>query len=149
MKIEEEEVRADEHDTGRNDRSDRCNVGDPVKRKQGRIRDLCKRSGKHCSICAHLRQAWYFRSYCKRTYSILALAVKKEHALEEVNHRDGCTGFIISSHVWQLIVITGICKDAGYQTIAGQIETFAKLTILALGMPVLTALLETVREFLS
>ena len=31
MKIEEEEVRADEHDTGRNDRSDRCNVGDPVK----------------------------------------------------------------------------------------------------------------------
>lgn len=25
MKIEEEEVRADEHDTGRNDRSDRCN----------------------------------------------------------------------------------------------------------------------------
>lgn len=21
-------------------------------------------------ICAHLRQAWYFRSYCKRTYSI-------------------------------------------------------------------------------
>ena len=36
---------------------------------------------------------------------------------------------------------SGICKDAGYQTIAGQIETFAKLTILALGMPVLTALL--------
>jgi len=32
--------------------------------------------------------------------------VKEEHALEEVNHRDGCTGFIISSHVWQLIVIT-------------------------------------------
>ena len=44
---------------------------------------------------------------------------------------------------------SGICKDAGYQTIAGQIETVAKLTILALGMPVLTALLETVREFLS
>ena len=40
---------------------------------------------------------------------------------------------------------SGICKDAGYQTIAGQIETFVKLTILALGMPVLTALLETVK----
>ena len=39
--------------------------------------------------------------------------------------------------------------ETRYQTIAGQIETFAKLTILALGMPVLTALLETVREFLS
>ena len=44
---------------------------------------------------------------------------------------------------------SGICRDAGYQTIAGQIEIFAKLTILALGMPVLLALLETIREFLS
>lgn len=43
----------------------------------------------------------------------------------------------------------GICKDAGYQTIAGQIEIFAKLTILSLGMPVLTALLETIREFMT
>ena len=42
-----------------------------------------------------------------------------------------------------------ICGDAGYQTVAGQIEIFAKLTILALGMPVLLALLETIREFLS
>lgn len=41
-----------------------------------------------------------------------------------------------------------ICKDAGYQTIAGQIEIFGKLTILALGMPVLLALLETIQEFL-
>ena len=44
---------------------------------------------------------------------------------------------------------SGICRDAGYQTMAGQIEIFGKLTILALGMPVLTALLVTIREFLS
>lgn len=44
---------------------------------------------------------------------------------------------------------SGICRDAGYQTIAVQIEIFSKLTILALGMPVLLALLETIREFLS
>ena len=44
---------------------------------------------------------------------------------------------------------SGICRDAGYQTIAWQIEIFAKLTILALGMPVLLALLETIREFLA
>ena len=29
-----------------------------------------------------------------------------------------------------------ICKDAGYQTIAGQIEVFARLSILAIGMPI-------------
>jgi stage III sporulation protein AD len=44
---------------------------------------------------------------------------------------------------------SSICKDAGYHTIAVQIEIFSKLTILALGMPVLLALLETIREFLS
>lgn len=42
-----------------------------------------------------------------------------------------------------------ICKDAGYQTIAGQIEIFGKLVILALSLPVLLAVLETVRGFLS
>lgn len=43
---------------------------------------------------------------------------------------------------------SGICKDAGYQAIAGQIEIFARLTILALSMPVLTALLQTIQQFL-
>lgn len=44
---------------------------------------------------------------------------------------------------------SGICKDAGYQAIAVQVETFSKLVILVLGMPVLIALLETIKGFLS
>ena len=44
---------------------------------------------------------------------------------------------------------SGICRDAGYQTIAQQIEIFGKLTILVLSLPVLLALLETIGEFLS
>lgn len=43
---------------------------------------------------------------------------------------------------------SSICKDTGYQTIAVQIEVFSKLTILAMGMPILLALLETIQEFL-
>lgn len=42
-----------------------------------------------------------------------------------------------------------ICKDAGYGTLAGQIGIFSKLSILAVSMPVLTALLETIHEFLG
>lgn len=37
-----------------------------------------------------------------------------------------------------------ICKDAGYSAIAGQIETFAKMSILVISLPVLMAFLETV-----
>ncbi len=42
---------------------------------------------------------------------------------------------------------SGICKDAGYQTIASQIELFGKITVLVLSMPILLALLKTIQEF--
>ncbi len=42
-----------------------------------------------------------------------------------------------------------ICKDFGHTAIANQIELVGKLTILATGMPVLLALLDTINEFLT
>lgn len=44
---------------------------------------------------------------------------------------------------------SGICRDAGYTSLAGQIEIFSRLSLLVLSMPVLTALLETVHDFLG
>ena len=38
---------------------------------------------------------------------------------------------------------SGICKDAGYSSLGGQIEIFGKLSILAVSMPILSALMET------
>lgn len=43
----------------------------------------------------------------------------------------------------------GICKDAGYQTVAVQIEIFGKLSVLILSMPVFLTLLDTIQRFLS
>ncbi|MDD3279181.1 MAG: SpoIIIAC/SpoIIIAD family protein [Lachnospiraceae bacterium] len=43
----------------------------------------------------------------------------------------------------------GLCKDAGYSAIAGQIEIFSRLSVLVLSMPILLALMETIRSFLS
>lgn len=43
----------------------------------------------------------------------------------------------------------GICKDAGYGAIAGQIEIFGKLSILAVSMPIMLALIETLQGFLT
>lgn len=37
-----------------------------------------------------------------------------------------------------------ICKDAGYGAIAGQIEIFGKLSVLLMGIPVLTAVIENI-----
>lgn len=44
---------------------------------------------------------------------------------------------------------SGICKDAGYSSISAQIEIFGKLSILAVSMPVVLALLETMEGFLA
>lgn len=44
---------------------------------------------------------------------------------------------------------SGICKDAGYASMGTQIEIFAKLSILAVSMPVVLALMETLKGFLA
>ena len=44
---------------------------------------------------------------------------------------------------------SGICKDAGFGALGGQIEIFGKLSILAVSMPILLALMETLQVFLS
>lgn len=41
-----------------------------------------------------------------------------------------------------------ICKDAGYHAISSQIEVFSKIMILAMSMPVVTALMETIQNFI-
>ncbi len=41
-----------------------------------------------------------------------------------------------------------ICRDAGYSAVAGQIEVFGKISILAVSAPILLALLETIHGFL-
>lgn len=43
---------------------------------------------------------------------------------------------------------SGICKDAGYGALGNQIEIFGKLSILAVSMPIVLALMETLQGFL-
>ena len=42
-----------------------------------------------------------------------------------------------------------LCKDAGYQTVAGQIQIFGKLSVLTISIPILSALLQTIQTFLG
>ncbi len=75
--------------------------------------------------------------------------------LNEVSSVTGIDNAYLKT-LWKILGITyaaefssAICKDAGYQTIALQIEVFAKITILVLSLPVLSALLQTIRGFLG
>ncbi len=42
----------------------------------------------------------------------------------------------------------GICKDAGYQSVAGQIEVLGKLSVMFAGLPILFAVIEQIQNFL-
>ena len=41
-----------------------------------------------------------------------------------------------------------ICRDAGYQAVAGQIEVLGKLTVMFAGLPILFAVIEQIQSFL-
>lgn len=42
---------------------------------------------------------------------------------------------------------SGICRDCGYGSIAGQVELFGKVVIMGMSIPIILALLETITLF--
>lgn len=86
----------------------------------------------------------------------MAAFLKLETILSELQFLQSCfSGY--GTYFKLLIKIIGItylaefssdlCKDAGANTLASQIELFGKLSILVLCMPVITSLLETIDYF--
>lgn len=43
----------------------------------------------------------------------------------------------------------GICKDAGYTSVAGQVEMLGKLTVMFAGLPILFAVIEQIQGFMG
>jgi stage III sporulation protein AD len=90
---------------------------------------------------------------------ILILGIGKlEVILDAINRLQGYIQ-LNSAYVGILIKIVGItyvteissslCKDSGYQSIGDQIELVGKLSILAISMPILLAILDTINSFLK
>lgn len=67
------------------------------------------------------------RGYLQENYSYLALLLKAVGA------------------TYACEFCAGICKDAGYGGVAGQVEMLGKLYILSMGMPVLLSLMESIQ----
>ncbi len=83
----------------------------------------------------------------KLNYLMEMLQRMKEYLPVDTTYLNTLLKMIGITYIGQLGA--GLCKDAGYSSIAGQIELFSKLSILALSMPVLLALLDTVYGFLA
>lgn len=92
-------------------------------------------------------------------FIILMLGIGKlDVILDTVNRLQGYIR-INKAYINILIKIIGItyvtefasslCKDSGYQAIGEQVELVGKLSILAISMPILLALLDTINNFLN
>jgi len=90
---------------------------------------------------------------------IILLGIGKlEVIIDAINKLQGYIQ-INKAYIGILIKIIGItyvtefsaslCKDSGYHSIGEQIELVGKLTILAISMPIMLALLETLNNFLT
>lgn len=90
---------------------------------------------------------------------LLLLAVQKLEIVVESVRLIQASISIQTSYIQALLKIIGItyisefaadiCRDAGYSAVAGQIGIFARLSVLAVSMPIVTALLDTIRGFLG
>lgn len=88
----------------------------------------------------------------------LSVIIKLEAIIEELKFLQSYFAEY-ASYIKILIKIIGItylsefsadlCKDAGANTLAAQVELFGKLSILVLCMPILTSLLKTVDYYLG
>lgn len=68
-------------------------------------------------------------------------------------------GFMNLEYVGILLKLIGIayvcefasslCKDAGYQAISGQIEMAGRVAMMVITVPVMTAIIDTIEQFLS
>ena len=88
-----------------------------------------------------------FFSVGKLSYLLEALREMKEYIPIETTYVNILLKMIGITYIGQFSA--GLCKDAGYQAVASQIQIFGRLAVLAVSMPVLTALLETIHEFLG
>ena len=88
---------------------------------------------------------------------ILGLAVGKIQYIFEVIEKLKDSLPVDGSYVATLIKMVGItyigqfsawiCRDAGHQATAGQIDLFCRLSIMVLSLPILMALLDTIQKF--
>ncbi len=99
--------------------------------------------GVYMGIATGMLIFWY-------TPQNLSVFMEEVHLLQAVTEQDN--GFL--AILLKVVGITyicefcaGICKDAGYGAVGGQIEIFGKVMVLLTGLPILLSVIRTIQNF--
>ena len=98
--------------------------------------------GVYMGIATGMLIFWY-------TLQNLSVFMEEVHLLQAVTGQDN--GFL--AILLKVVGITyicefcaGICKDAGYGAVGGQIEIFGKVMVLLTGLPILLSVIRTIQK---
>lgn len=90
---------------------------------------------------------------------ILGLAVSQLQAVVDAVEKIASFIQVEPQYISILLKIIGIsyicefaanlCRDSGFSAVAGQVEMAGKLSILVMGLPIVTSLLDTIQSFLQ
>ena len=99
--------------------------------------------GVYIGVMAGLLIFWY-------TVQNLGFFMEEMNILQTIIKQDN--GFLVI--LMKVVGITyicefcaGICKDAGYGAVGGQIEIFGKVMVLLTGLPILLSVIQTIQNF--
>ena len=99
--------------------------------------------GVYMGIATGMLIFWY-------TLQNLSVFMEEVHLLQAMTGQDN--GFL--AILLKVVGITyicefcaGICKDAGYGAVGGQIEIFGKVMVLLTGLPILLSVIRTIQNF--
>lgn len=82
----------------------------------------------------------------------LQIVMETIQKIESYTHIDGSFVKIMIKMIGITYVAefaSGICKDAGFSAVGNQIEMFGKFSIMAVSVPVLLTLIETIEGFIG
>ena len=91
----------------------------------------------------------FVMAYAASQLTIITEGLQKIAAFISVDMQYLTISFKVIGIAYLCEFASNICKDSGYQSVAGHVELAGKLTILVMSMPIIMSLLDTVQGFLQ
>lgn len=108
---------------------------------------VCKAKSAEMSVIISLGICLLLMFFMVQAFDELVLFVQKIAGYMNLSYVGVLLKLIGIAYVCEFA--SGLCKDAGYQAVSGQIEMAGKVAMMVISLPVMLAILDTIQNFLG
>ena len=108
---------------------------------------VCKAKSAEMSVIISLGICLLLMFFMVQAFDELVLFVQKIAGYMNLSYIGVLLKLIGIAYVCEFA--SGLCKDAGYQAVSGQIEMAGKVAMMVISLPVMLAILDTIQNFLG